>query len=90
MTAIRDEQHKKELVARLRRAEGQLRAVQGMIERGEECEPVMQQLTAARRALDKAFFHVLACAIQQPGEKPGARAADERLARAASLLGKFG
>jgi DNA-binding FrmR family transcriptional regulator len=50
----------------------------------------MQQLSAARRALDKAFFHVLACAIQQPADKPGTRAADERLARAASLLGKFG
>jgi DNA-binding FrmR family transcriptional regulator len=51
----------------------------------------VQQLSAARRALDKAFFHVLACSIRQPEDKPaGARAAEERLARAASLLGKFG
>lgn len=91
MNAIHDAGHKKELTARLRRAEGQLRAIQAMIERGEDCEAVMQQLSAARRALDKAFFHVLACAIQQPADKPaGAHAADERLARAASLLGKFG
>jgi DNA-binding FrmR family transcriptional regulator len=90
MTAIRDERHKKELVTRLRRAAGQLRAVQAMIERADDCAQVMQQLSAARRALDKAFFHVLACAIQQPADKPGTRAADERLARAASLLGKFG
>jgi DNA-binding FrmR family transcriptional regulator len=90
MTAIRNERHKKALVVRLRRAAGQLRAVEAMIERGEDCERVMQLLTAARRALDKAFFHVLSCAIQEPAGKPGARAADDRLARAASLLGKFG
>jgi len=91
MTAIRNEAHKKELVTRLRRVEGQLRAIQAMIERGEDCEPVVQQLSAARRALDKAFFHVLACGIRQSEDKPpGARAAEERLARAASLLGKFG
>jgi DNA-binding FrmR family transcriptional regulator len=90
MTAIRDQSRKKELVARLRRAQGQLRAVEAMIERGEDCEQVMQLLTAARRALDKAFFHVLACAIREPAARPGARASEERLSRAASLLGKFG
>ncbi len=94
MAVIRDEDHKKELVLRLRRAEGQLRGIQSMIEAGADCEKVTQQLSAARRALDKAFFQVLACAIQAGPEgavsnAKGAAAA-ERLEHAAALLAKFG
>jgi DNA-binding FrmR family transcriptional regulator len=93
MAVIRDEDHKKELVLRLRRVEGQLRGIQAMIEGGADCEKVTQQLSAARRALDKAFFQVLACAIQAGPEGPAAvkgAAAAERLEHAAALLAKFG
>lgn len=94
MAVIRDEDHKKELVLRLRRVEGQLRGIQAMIEEGADCEKVTQQLSAARRALDKAFFQVLACAIQAgpEGVPAGAKgaAAAERLEHAAALLAKFG
>ncbi len=51
MAVIRDEDHKRELVLRLRRVEGQLRGIQAMIEAGADCEKVTQQLSAARRAL---------------------------------------
>lgn len=92
MAAIRDERHKKELILRLRRIEGQLRGIQAMIESGEDCEKVAQQISAGRRALDKAFFNVLACAIQAeapagPGAKP---AVDKRIRNAADLLARFG
>ena len=92
MSSIRDERHKKDLVLRLKRIEGQLRGIQSMIERNAECEQVTQQLSAARRALDKAFFSVLACAIQAAPEKgSGAKAAvEERVQHAAALLAKFG
>jgi DNA-binding FrmR family transcriptional regulator len=92
MTVIRDEQHKKELTLRLKRIEGQLRGIQAMIEKGADCEQVTQQLSAARRALDKAFFQVLACAIQSSPEKAaaGKAKAEDRLERAAALLAKFG
>jgi len=92
MAVIRDERHKKDLVLRLKRVEGQLRGIQGMIEAGAECEKVTQQLSAARRALDKAFFGVLACAIQAVPEKPGVSKAgsEERVQQAAALLAKFG
>jgi DNA-binding FrmR family transcriptional regulator len=92
MAAIRDERHKNDLVVRLRRIEGQLRGIQAMIGEDAECERVTQQLSAARRALDKAFFQVLACALQA-GEAGGARGkagAEERLLHAAELLAKFG
>jgi len=91
MAVIRDERHKKDLVLRLKRVEGQLRGIQGMIEADAECEKVTQQLSAARRALDKAFFGVLACAIQAAPEKAGAKASsEERVQQAAALLAKFG
>lgn len=93
MPVIKDERHKKDLVVRLRRVEGQLRGIQAMIEAGADCEQVTQQLSAARRALDKAFFQVLACALQAAPAADGARSkatTDERLAQAAALLAKFG
>ena len=91
MSVIRDEQHKKDLILRLKRVEGQLRGIQGMIEAGAECEKVTQQLSAARRALDKAFFGVLACAIQAvPDKDAGAKSPEEQVQQAAALLAKFG
>jgi len=93
MSTIRDETHKKELIHRLRRVEGQLRGIQAMIEKGADCEAITQQLSASRRALDKAFYHVLSCAIQAGGDPtPGApkTPVDKRLEHAAELLAKFG
>ncbi len=90
MSAIRDERHKKELILRLKRVEGQLRGIQAMIEAGDDCEKVAQQISASRRALDKTFFNVLACAIQAAPEGPGKTAADKRLRNAAELLARFG
>jgi CsoR family transcriptional regulator, copper-sensing transcriptional repressor len=92
MAVIRNEKHKHELVLRLKRVEGQLRGIQAMIEAGEDCEQVAQQISASRRALDKAFFNVLACAIQAdtaaaPAGKP---AVERRIQNAAELLAKFG
>lgn len=91
MPVIRDERHKGDLVLRLKRVEGQLRGIQSMIEEGEDCEKVAQQISAARRALDKTFFNVLACAIQaEPAAAAGKAASDKRLKHAAELLAKFG
>lgn len=52
------------LTSRLRRAEGQVRAVARLIEEGEPCDVVAQQLTAARRALDRTFFEMVGCAVR--------------------------
>jgi DNA-binding FrmR family transcriptional regulator len=48
------EQEKIDLVNRLKRAEGQMRGVQRMIEDGRDCEAILQQLTAVRSALHGA------------------------------------
>jgi DNA-binding FrmR family transcriptional regulator len=48
------EQDKKDLLNRLKRAEGQMRGVQRMIEEERDCEAILQQLTAVRSALHTA------------------------------------
>lgn len=87
------------LVLRLKRVEGQLRGIQSMIETGNECEAIAQQMSAARKALDKAFFELAACAIAHPqfsepstaAAKAGQRAEkpEERVQRIARTLAKF-
>lgn len=78
------------LVMRLKRIEGQLRGVQKMIEGGEDCELIAQQLSAGRKALDKAFFELLACAIEHPQFSPDPRENKEvRIHRMARTLAKF-
>jgi DNA-binding FrmR family transcriptional regulator len=75
---------------RLKRIEGQLRGVQKMIEGGEDCELIAQQLSAGRKALDKAFFELLACAIEHPQFSPDPREnKEDRIHRMARTLAKF-
>jgi CsoR family transcriptional regulator, copper-sensing transcriptional repressor len=42
-----------DVTARLRRIEGQMRGLQKMLEEKRDCAEVIQQLTAARAALDR-------------------------------------
>jgi DNA-binding FrmR family transcriptional regulator len=66
---------------RLRRAEGQVRGVQRMLDENRSCEEVVTQLLAARNALDHVIRDVLAEQVTEcvatlpPGE---ARAAVSR------------
>ena len=53
------------MLKRLARVEGQIRGIQAMIRRGEECEAIAQQFAAARKALDKAYQEMLACLLEQ-------------------------
>ncbi len=83
--------HKKSMVTRLRRVEGQLRGIQGMIEADADCEAVAQQVAAARRALDRAFYEIVACSMEAELEA----ATDLSAAKAASahvtkILAKYG
>ncbi len=82
---------RRELVLRLKRVEGQIRGVAGMIDASADCEQVAQQLTAARRALDKAFYELMACAIQHPqfsaNQRERQQARVERIMRVLTKLG---
>ena len=49
----------KRLQHRLRRAEGQVRAVQRMLDERRPCEQIVTQLLAARSALDQVIREIL-------------------------------
>lgn len=81
---------RRELVLRLKRAEGQIRGVQSMIAGGEDCEKIAQQLSAARKALDKAFYELMACAIQHPQFSANQRERhDARIERLTRVLARL-
>lgn len=75
MTQLIDPVKKKAMCARLARVEGQLRGVQRLIEEEQSCEKIAQQLSAARKALDKSFFTMVGCMIEQ-GDFPSGDVAD--------------
>jgi len=54
-----------DVVARLKRAQGQIGGVIRMIEEGKECAAVVTQLAAASRALDRAGFKIIATGMRQ-------------------------
>ena len=60
-----DQEATSETIKRLRRAEGQLRGVIGMLEEGRDCADVVTQLAAVSRALDRAGFKLIASGLQQ-------------------------
>jgi len=86
-------QQKKDLLHRLARVEGQLRGVQKLIAKAAEpadCEAIAQQMSAARKALDRSFVTLLTSAMvthtegQDSDEHPA-----QRVQRLAALLDRF-
>ncbi len=65
MTVLTDQSARTDILNRLKRAEGQLRGVQRMIDEGEPCLKVAQQLSAVRKALDSTFVRMTVCYIEQ-------------------------
>ena len=65
MTVLTDQSSRTDILNRLKRAEGQLRGVQRMIDEGEPCLKVAQQLSAVRKALDSTFVRMTVCYIEQ-------------------------
>jgi DNA-binding FrmR family transcriptional regulator len=63
MSQLSNPYQKRQLLQRLARVEGQLRGVQKLIREEQDCEKIAQQLAAARKALDKSFFHMVACML---------------------------
>jgi DNA-binding FrmR family transcriptional regulator len=60
-----DEQGRKDVTNRLRRARGQIDGVLAMIESGRSCRDIVTQLAAASRALDRAGFKIVALGLKQ-------------------------
>jgi DNA-binding FrmR family transcriptional regulator len=65
MASLLNESDRTDVLNRLRRAEGQIRGVQRMIEEGESCLKVGQQFSAVRKALDSTYLRMTMCFMQQ-------------------------
>jgi DNA-binding FrmR family transcriptional regulator len=85
------EEHRTKLLSRLRRVEGQVRGIHGMIEKDASCEAVAQQLAAARKALDRTFFEMVACSMElELSAAPNAASARQITGHLTQLLAKYG
>jgi CsoR family transcriptional regulator, copper-sensing transcriptional repressor len=85
---MHDPKGKQAMLARLARIEGQVRAVRRMIDADAECEDIAQQLSAARKALDRAFYEMVACMIKAgSAERRGQRRASAE--HVAELLARY-
>ena len=76
MTAI-EADARTAVLNRLRRAQGQLAAVIGMVEDGRDCRDVVTQLAAVSRALDRAGFKIVASNMRQCLNGESAMTTDE-------------
>ena len=65
MAQLQDESSRTDLLNRLKRAEGQLRGIQRMVESGEPCLDIASQMAAVRKALDSAYVRMTVCFMQQ-------------------------
>lgn len=61
---------------RLRRAAGQVQAIDRMLGEGRECREVVTQISAATKALEQAGFKLVAAGLTYCVERPEAAEAD--------------
>jgi DNA-binding FrmR family transcriptional regulator len=83
--------HQRDVVNRLKRIEGQVRGLVEMIQGGRPCEDVALQMSATRKALDKAFYRMMACSVIEAvydADNESQAVAD--VEHATRLLEKFG
>ncbi|MDH5339192.1 MAG: metal-sensing transcriptional repressor [Rubrivivax sp.] len=65
MSVLTDEKNRTDLLNRLKRAEGQLRGIQRMIEEGKPCLDIASQMAAVRKALDSTYVRMTVCFMEQ-------------------------
>lgn len=75
---LNDEKSRTDLLNRLKRAEGQLRGIQRMLEEGQPCLDIASQMAAVRKALDSTYVRMTVCFMEQElgariGTDPAAR-----------------
>ena len=71
-----------DVIKRLRRVQGQVGGVIGMIESGRDCKDVITQLAAASRALDRAGFRIIATGLERCVDEERAGSPDAEANRA--------
>ncbi len=79
MAVLTDEKSRTDLLNRLKRAEGQLRGIQRMLEEGQNCLDIASQMAAVRKALDSTYVRMTVCFMEQ---ELGARLGQDAAAQA--------
>ncbi|WIG58220.1 MAG: hypothetical protein OJF49_000965 [Ktedonobacterales bacterium] len=74
---------------RLRRIEGQVRGIIGMLEDGKSCEDVVTQIMAARAGMDRVAVEVLKCYVTDAMSGEPSAEARESVLRAVSLVARL-
>ena len=79
------------MLKRLARVEGQIRGVQRLIKEDTDCEKVAQQMTAARRALEKVYHEMVGCLIEDEifDQKANATSTAEAMTNIRSIMNKY-
>ncbi len=65
-----------DLTLRLRKIEGQVRGIQGMLAEGRDCREIVTQLSAANKALERTGFALVAAGLTWCVENPEQSAAE--------------
>jgi DNA-binding FrmR family transcriptional regulator len=96
MATLTNTSARADILTRLKRAEGQLRGIQRMVEEGSPCLDVAQQFSAVRKALDSTYVRMTMCMLEQELqahlEDHGSREADlgPLMADVQKLLSRMG
>jgi DNA-binding FrmR family transcriptional regulator len=82
---------KDQLLNRLRRVEGQVRGIEGMVEDDRYCIDIVTQISAVQAALDKVALgllddHVRHCVVQGRAEGSPEELSDEVMAAVGRLM----
>ncbi len=82
---------KQQLLSRLKRIEGQVRGIEGMVEDERYCIDVLTQISAVQAALDKVALgllddHARHCVVQGAAEGTPDELTDEMMAAVGRLL----
>ncbi len=87
------EEMQRNIISRLRKVEGQIRGLQGMVSESKECEQILTQLRAAQSALKSVSALVLKSYLlkcySQIGSKANPEEVYHKLEKTVVLLTKF-
>jgi DNA-binding FrmR family transcriptional regulator len=87
------EEMQRNIFSRLRKIEGQIRGLQGMVSDGKECEQILTQMRAAQSALKSVAGLVLKSyltkCVSEMGENPNPDEMYRKIEKTVGLLTKF-
>ena len=81
-------EYQRDVTNRLRRIHGQVGALLEMIDSGRSCEDVAQQMSAVRKAMDKAFYRMMTCSVMEAATVDGQERLRE-VERSARILERY-